>query len=211
MLATSIVLPPLAVYQRVRGELRARGLAAPRTRARAVLFDRDGTLVRDEPYNADPARVELLPDVTRSLARLRREGVRLAMVSNQSGIARGLIGMDAARAVFRRVEDLAGEFDAVAFCPHDDNDGCRCRKPLPGLIHDAAATLGVKTSECVVVGDIATDVAAALAAGARAVLVPQPSTAACDVETARNLPSAQVAVASDLSSAVDLVLSGGPR
>src|SRR2546423_6086689 len=84
----------------------------------AALLDRDGTLVEDVPYNGDPAAVRPLPGVRAALDRLRAAGLRLAMVTNQSGIARGLLTDDEVRAVNARVEELLGPFDAVLYCPH---------------------------------------------------------------------------------------------
>ena len=75
-------------------------------------------------------------------------------------------------AVNQRVDELLGPFGAWAVCPHDAADGCACRKPAPFLVRQAAAELGVDPADCVVIGDIGSDVAAAHAAGARAVLVP---------------------------------------
>jgi histidinol-phosphate phosphatase family protein len=103
--------------------------------------------------------------------RLAREaGLWTGVVSNQSGIARGLITHDQLERVNRRVDELLGPFDTWQICPHDG--GCHCRKPEPGLIHGAARALGVDPGDCVVVGDIGADITAARAAGARSVLVP---------------------------------------
>lgn len=173
---------------------RARG-----PRPAAVLFDRDGTLVVDVPYNGDPRAVVPMPGAKRALDRLRRHGVRTAVVSNQSGIARGLVTADEVRAVNDRVERLLGPLAPSLVCPHGPDDGCPCRKPRPGLVLDAAARLRVRVDRCVVVGDVAADVEAAAAVGAGAVLVPTARTRAGEVGSAP-------AVAPDLEGAVDLVL-----
>jgi histidinol-phosphate phosphatase family protein len=94
------------------------------------------------------------------------------MVTNQSGVARGVLTADQVAAVNRRVEELVGPLDATLVCEHGPTDGCTCRKPEPGLVLAAARRLGVSPSECAVVGDIESDVVAARRAGARAVLVP---------------------------------------
>lgn len=138
----------------------------------AVLFDRDGTLVVDVPYNGDPALVVPMPGAGEALARLRAAGVPTAVVSNQSGVARGLLTVAQVAAVNERIEGLLGPLGPVLCCTHGPDDGCACRKPAPGLILAAAEALGVAPSGCVVVGDIGADVEAARAAGARAVLVP---------------------------------------
>lgn len=169
----------------------------------AVLVDRDGTLVVDVPYNGDPARVQAMPGARSALDRLRRRGLPLAVVSNQSGIARGQLTPAQVKAVNARVEELLGPFEGFWICPHGPDDGCACRKPRPGLVQAAAAALGVDTAACAVVGDIGADVEAALAAGARPVLVPTPVTRPAEVAAAPE-------VAADLGAAVDLLLSGVP-
>ena len=179
-----------------------RGLLAARRsapRPAAVLFDRDGTLVEDVPYNGDPERVRPLPGARRALERLRRAGVRLAVVSNQSGIARGLLTEQQVEAVNRRIEELVGPVAAWSYCPHGPGDFCECRKPAPGLIHSAARKLGVPATRCVVIGDIGADIEAARTAGARAVLVPTSVTRPEEVAAAPE-------VAPNLEAAVDLVL-----
>jgi histidinol-phosphate phosphatase family protein len=210
MLWTSALLPFAAAGWWLYGlaSLRRR-LAGPSTalrngpvpsrRAQAVLFDRDGTLVRDVPYNADPELVEPVPGAAAALARLRAAGVPTAVVSNQSGVARGLLTAEQVRAVNARVEELLGPLGPWAWCPHGPDDGCDCRKPAPGLIVRAARRLGVDPADCVVIGDIGADVDAAHAAGARAILVPTPVTRAEEVAAADE-------VAPDLAGAVDRIL-----
>nr|WP_245730312.1 HAD-IIIA family hydrolase [Micromonospora pallida] len=175
----------------------------------AVLFDRDGTLVEDVPYNGDPDKVRPVPGARAALDRLRAAGLRLGVVTNQSGLARGLFTEADMRRVHARVEELLGPFDTWQVCPHDDGDGCGCRKPAPGLVRAAARGLGTSPGRCVVVGDIGRDMSAALAAGATGVLVPTPVTRAEEVAAApvvaRDLPAAvaeilrrQAAVVPDL-------------
>ena len=170
-----------------------------RERPAAVLFDRDGTLVVDVPYNGDPDRVEPVAGAREALERLRAAGVPTAVVSNQSGIARGLLTPAQVDAVNARLEDLVGPLGPVLVCPHGPDDGCPCRKPAAGLVLQAAAVLGVPPERCAVVGDIGADVGAALAAGARPVLVPTPVTLPEEVAAAPE-------VAPDLRAAVDLLL-----
>jgi HAD superfamily hydrolase (TIGR01662 family) len=201
MAVTSIVIPPAAVAHRVRGLLAYRRVASRRP-PRAVLFDRDDTLIRDVPYNGDPDRVVPMPGARAALDLLRRRGVRIGVVSNQSGVAAGRITADDMRRVNARAELLLGPFDVWEICPHGRADGCGCRKPRPGLIERAARRLRTTPGECVVIGDIGSDVAAALAAGARAILVPTERTRADEI---RRAPE----VAADLTAAVNRVL-GAP-
>lgn len=169
-----------------------------------MLCDRDGTLIEDVPYNGDPDRVVPLPGVAEGLDRLRAARIGLGVVSNQSGVARGVLTADQVEKVNRRVVELLGPFGAVVWCPHGPADGCRCRKPAPGMIDRAAAALGVPVERCAVVGDIGADVDAARAAGALGVLVPRPTTLAAEVASA-------AVVAPDFAGAVDLLLGHGRR
>jgi HAD superfamily hydrolase (TIGR01662 family) len=205
LLATSALIPPAATAHWLRGVAVARRArpwadAAPRP-CDAVLFDRDGTLVHDVPYNSDPALVEPVADAAKAVQRLRNAGVRIGVVSNQSGIARGLLTAEQVAAVNARIDELIGPFDTWQYCPHDAHAGCACRKPAPGLVEAAAAALGVRPERCVVIGDIGSDVAAATSAGGRGVLVPNEATRADEVNAAP-------LVAPTLLDAVDLVLEG---
>jgi HAD superfamily hydrolase (TIGR01662 family) len=142
----------------------------------AVLLDRDGTLIHDVPYNGDPGLVLPQAGVRRSLDRLRARGILLGIVSNQSGIARGLLSADQVAAVTLRTVELLGPFDDVRWCPHAEADGCACRKPAPGLLLAAAEQLGVDPLRCAMIGDIGADMGAARAAGMRGILVPTAAT-----------------------------------
>ena len=177
--------------------------ASGQQRPSAVLFDRDGTLVVDVPYNGDPEQVQPVPGAAQALALLREAGVPTAVVSNQSGVARGLITRAQVDAVNARLEQLVGPLGPVFVCEHGPDEGCACRKPAPGMVLAAADALGVPAAQCVVVGDIGADVGAALAAGARAVLVPTQVTRPEEVAEARRR---DVPVAPDLLSAVGLLL-----
>ena len=150
--------------------------------APVVFLDKDGTLVEDVPYSADPDRLVLLPGVAEGLELLHAAGYRLAVVTNQSGVARGFFPESALAAVEARLRELlaaagvplAGFF----YCPHHP-DGtvaeyaitCDCRKPAPGLILTAAARLSVDSRDCWMVGDKAEDLEAGMRAGCRRVRV----------------------------------------
>lgn len=165
----------------------------------AVLFDRDGTLVVDVPYNGDPARVRLMPLARRAVQELRARRIPIGVVSNQSGIGRGWLTHDQVEAVNRRADQFLGGLDVWVYCPHEAHDACPCRKPAPGLVFTAAHRLGVEPSRCAVIGDIGSDVAAALAAGARPLLVPSPSTLPEEIMVAPE-------VAPDLLRAVQILV-----
>lgn len=167
----------------------------------AVLLDRDGTIVHDVPYNGNPELVRPMPGVQVALDRLRAAGIPIAVISNQSGIGRGILTPDSVDAVNARVEELLGPFEGWFVCPHTDDDGCDCRKPAPGLVHRAAASLGVPARDCVVIGDIGSDMSAAVAAGAVGILVPTAHTRPQEISDA-------ALRADTFEAAVDLVLTG---
>jgi histidinol-phosphate phosphatase family protein len=170
---------------------------------KAILFDRDGTLLHDVPYNGDPELVKPVDGAAEALDRLRRNGIRLGVVTNQSGVGRGLLTRTAVDAVNRRVEELLGPFDTWQVCPHAPVEHCACRKPRPGMVLAAAQELRLDMGACAVVGDIGADMEAARAAGARAVLVPTDDTRPDEI---RDSPC----VATDLTHAVSLLLGDRP-
>lgn len=137
---------------------------------RALFLDRDGTLIVDTHYPRDPALVQLLPGVGDALRRLQQD-FRLVVISNQSGIARKVILREEAEAVHARFVALfAAEGVAFAgyyYCPHGPEDGCACRKPQPGMLHNAAEDLGLDLRASIVVGDKRSDLEAGAAAGCR--------------------------------------------
>lgn len=202
MFWTSAAIPVAAVWHRLRGEWRHRNAKPWPPPLRAILFDRDGTLVHDVPYNGDPGLVRPVPQADSALRRVRADGLLTGVVSNQSGVARGLLSAEQVAAVNAEIDGRLGPFDTWQVCQHGPHEGCSCRKPAPGLVLAAARDLGVRPEECAVIGDIGSDVLAARAAGARAVLVP--TTETLPDETA-NAPW----VAPSLEEALDLLRIGG--
>lgn len=143
--------------------------------SRAILLDRDGTLMIDTGYPKHPDEVRLLPNALTAMRRLRDAGYRLILVSNQSGIGRGLVTPEQARAVHERlVERLAEhglELDASYYCPHAPEDDCECRKPAPGMLLRAAREHGLDLARSFMVGDKPGDVEAGRRAGCRGLLI----------------------------------------
>jgi histidinol-phosphate phosphatase family protein len=181
--------------------------------ARAVFLDKDGTLVEDVPYNVDPARVRLSPGAGEGLARLRAAGYRLIIVSNQSGVARGLFPESALAAVEARLGELLAGYGVrpVGFyvCPHHPDGlvaeyavACECRKPAPGLIRRAAREHAIDLGRSWFVGDILDDVEAGRAAGCRTVLIDNGN----ETEWILTRDRRPHAVAADLAGAARLIL-----
>lgn len=143
----------------------------------AVLLDRDGTILVEKEYLADPADAELIPGAGAALRRLRDAGYALVVVSNQSGIARGMYGAAEYRAVDARMRELLRAWDveiaASYHCPHhpDFTGPCDCRKPAPGLFERAIRELALDAVRCWLIGDRLRDVEPAQGLGARGILV----------------------------------------
>jgi histidinol-phosphate phosphatase family protein len=140
-----------------------------------IFFDRDGTIIYDTWYPRDPQQVCLLPGAGEALAQLTRQGFHLILVSNQSGIGRGIITADQALQVHRQVlASLApyGVWVAAAYyCRHVPEEGCSCRKPAPGMLLRAAAELGLDLSRAFMIGDKPSDIEAGTRAGCRTILL----------------------------------------
>jgi histidinol-phosphate phosphatase family protein len=139
----------------------------------AVFIDKDGTLVKDVPYNIDPAKISLQLGAGPALRRLQKAGYKLIVVSNQSGVARGFFPLEALTAVNQRIQELLEPYDVAVddfyYCPHGPEDGCACRKPQPGLLLRAAEDYLVDVQRSWMIGDILHDVEAGNHAGCRTI------------------------------------------
>jgi len=148
----------------------------------AVFIDRDGTLIEDKHYLADPDKVVPLPGALDAVRRLKEAGYRIAIVSNQSGVARGFYPIETVELVNRRLTSIMTKAgcapDDIRFCPHlEDGDveqysfECHCRKPKPGMLEESAANLGIDLKRSYMIGDKYSDVICGRAAGTISVLV----------------------------------------
>ncbi|CUS03396.2 D,D-heptose 1,7-bisphosphate phosphatase [Candidatus Promineifilum breve] len=142
----------------------------------ALFLDRDGVIIENcSNYVRSWADVAIFPQAVAALAAVRDCPYRIVLVTNQSAVGRGLISQATAEAINDRllahVRAAGGRIDAVYMCPHGPDDGCDCRKPLPGLLLRAAEELDIDLSRSVMIGDALSDVMAGQAAGARAVLL----------------------------------------
>ena len=177
----------------------------------AVFLDRDGTIVVERNYLADPARVELVPGAAAALRALAEAGDALVVVTNQSGIARGLYGEGEFSAVQRRIEELLARegirLDGVYHCPHhpDYTGPCECRKPAVGLYLRAARELGLDLSRSVCIGDRLKDVLPARQLGCAAAILVRTGYGEGE---APNAPE-WVRIEADLQAAARAVLARG--
>jgi D-glycero-D-manno-heptose 1,7-bisphosphate phosphatase len=149
--------------------------AGPGRAARALFLDRDGTLIVDKVYLADPAGVELIPGAADALHRARALGYKLFLFTNQSGIGRGYHTMQDTHRVNARLEELLGPprpaFDGICIAPEAPDQPAVYRKPSPKYILEMVAQHGLDPAQCYLVGDSAADIQAARNAGIHAVVV----------------------------------------
>jgi D-glycero-D-manno-heptose 1,7-bisphosphate phosphatase len=129
---------------------------------RYVLLDRDGTVIVERHYLADPEQVELLPNAAAGLRMMQALGYGLLIITNQSGIGRGYFDEACLARIHQRMYDLLCAeqitLNGIYYCPHAPDVQCACRKPLPGLVEQAARELGFEPSACVMIGDKAADI-----------------------------------------------------
>ena len=141
-----------------------------------IILDRDGVINFDsDHYIKSPEEWKPIPGSLTAIARLNQKGYRVVVSTNQSGIGRGLFGMDMLNAIHDKMLKAAAQvgarIDAVFFCPHTDSDLCACRKPKPGMLEEIAARYNIGMDGVPMVGDSLRDLQAATAVGARPILV----------------------------------------
>ena len=173
----------------------------------AVFLDRDGTIIEDAHYLSDPAKVQLIEGAADAIARINAALVPVIVVTNQSGIGRGLLTLDQHQAVSRKLDEMLAEsgarIDASYHCPHTPADTCECRKPGLLLFRRAAEeNPGVNLSNAVYAGDRMRDVEPAIALGGHGVLVPSRETPPEDIRDAGE----RARVAPSLATVVDWYL-----
>ena len=168
---------------------------------RALFLDRDGTLIVDKVYLADPAGVDLIPGAAEGLRRARALGYKLFLFTNQSGIGRGLHTIADTHRVNARMEELLGlpppVFDAVCIAPEAPGQPVVYRKPSPKFILEMIERHGLDPAQCWMVGDSAADIGAAHAAGIRAAAV---RTGKVDPDTLPGVAEKNVPVFADFAA-----------
>jgi D-glycero-D-manno-heptose 1,7-bisphosphate phosphatase len=180
---------------------------------RAVFLDRDGTINVDHGYVFRPAEFELIPGSVEAIGRLNSAGFLVIVVTNQAGVARGLYEEADVHELHRHLDrELASHgatIDAYYYCPHHPEKGrgsylreCACRKPLPGMLLQAAADFSLELHSSFLVGDKSSDIQAGVAAGCRPILVETGYGSGTN-----DLPP-EIPRAADLMAAVELILKG---
>ena len=150
--------------------------------AKAVFLDKDGTLIPDLPYNVKPELITMQADTVEGLKRLQNEGYLLIIISNQAGVALGKFTEGKLPAVEQRLKYLMAieglALSGFYYCPHHPegtvigyNNDCDCRKPMPGMLLQAAADHNIELAESWMIGDILNDVEAGNRAGCKTVLI----------------------------------------
>jgi D-glycero-D-manno-heptose 1,7-bisphosphate phosphatase len=178
----------------------------------ALFLDRDGTINVDTVHVSSADTVRLIPGAADAIARVNAAGMPVIVISNQSGIGRGLFTVEEYERVRARIDDLLAAAGAhvlaTYYCPHSPEAAppCECRKPGPGLYRQAASEHGIDLSTSWYVGDRLRDIQPAKTFGGRGILVPRDTTPAVDVVAARD----SFAISTSLGAAVDRILSALP-
>jgi heptosyltransferase II len=180
-----------------------------------VFLDRDGTLNYDPGYLKIAADLKLLAGVGPALARLKRAGARLVVVTNQSGVGRGMMTLKDLEAIHARLQGLLEQedaaLDAIYFCPHHPDDGCRCRKPNVGMVERAQSELQLDHRKFYLVGDHARDIQLAQRVGAKAILLTAAPMDAQSLETLKAKQAMPDTVARSMTEAVDWILADAAK
>jgi D-glycero-D-manno-heptose 1,7-bisphosphate phosphatase len=145
------------------------------TAGKVVVLDRDGTIVKDRNYLSDAAGLEFLPGAAEGLRSMHEQGYRLIVITNQSGVGRGLIPLDSLHQMNVRLQEMirmsGARLERIYFCPHRPDEYCECRKPNTRLLMDAASELGFEPSGAIVIGDKRSDIEFGKRVGAMTMLV----------------------------------------
>ncbi len=161
----------------------------------AVFIDRDGTVVLDKHYLADPRGLEVIPTVPEGIRKLNDANVPVIMITNQSGVARGKFDEATLELIHQRLfeilEDKGAIVNGIYYCPHMPDADCDCRKPKPGMLLRAKKERGFDLSKSYVVGDRMMDIEMAHSVGAIGVLVPEPGDqyhVDAEIEASKEMP-----------------------
>jgi D-glycero-D-manno-heptose 1,7-bisphosphate phosphatase len=174
-----------------------------------VILDRDGVINDDsDDYIKSADEWRPLPGSLEAIAKLNHFGFKVAVATNQSGLARGLFSIDELNAIHHKLHQeldrIGGHLECIVFCPHGPNDGCACRKPKPGLLLQIKERLGVELENVPVIGDSMRDIISAQAVGAYPILVKTGKGHRTLTQNASKL--SDIAVLPNLAAAVETIL-----
>lgn len=177
----------------------------------AIFLDRDGVLIENRPdYVKSWDEVEIFPHTFEAMRKLAQTGRPIVMVTNQSCVGRGIVTAAWVEEVHRRllaeITANGGRIDAVYFCPHHPQDPCECRKPLPGMLKQAAQELSLDLGASFMVGDAVSDVETARAVGTLGILV-RTGRGEEQVSLLSKYPDWDVPVLADLEAAADYIVA----
>lgn len=173
---------------------------------RLIILDRDGVINQDSlEYIKSPAEWVPLPGSIDAIARLHKQGFKIAIATNQSGIARGLYSEETLQQIHDKLQSLVracgGKIDCIQYCPHMPDAGCACRKPKPGMLHAIAKQLGCSLEHAIMVGDRHTDVLVAMHVGVKPMVVLSGMTDKKQIQSIQKVP-----IFTSLQSCVDEIL-----
>lgn len=186
----------------------------------AILCDRDGTLIQDKHFLSHPEQIEWIPGVLEAIQFLNAEEIKVLVLTNQSGVARGYFGLDAVEAVHRQlrrdVEEVSGAIADFYYCPHHPNGEamdysfpCDCRKPSPGMFLQAIRDHDLNPSQCWVIGDRLRDLEPGLQLGMKAFLVETGSGEGAQQELSQRPYRSEVNVISSMAGIIAILESIG--
>lgn len=184
----------------------------------AILCDRDGTLIQDKHFLRTPDQIEWIPGVLEAIQFLKFQEIKVLVLTNQSGVARGYFGLDAVEAVHqqlrRDVEEVSGAIADFYYCPHHPNGEvmdysfpCDCRKPSPGMFLQAIREHDLNPSQCWVIGDRLRDLEPGLQLGMKAFLVKTGSGEVAEEELSERPYRSEVNVISSMAEIVPILES----
>ncbi len=179
---------------------------------KTIILDRDGVINEDsDAFIKSPDEWRPIPGSLEAIARLNHAGFRIAIATNQSGLARGLFDIEALNAIHAKLHDqlarVGGQIDLINFCSHGPDDGCACRKPLPGLLLGIGDRLNISLRGVPAIGDSLRDLIAASEAGATPILVRTGKGNDTEQALSAQPEFASVPVFDDLSEAADALLA----
>jgi len=182
---------------------------------KAVFLDRDGTIIEDVGYLNNPLDIKFIPGTIEAIKKLNQAGYKVVVITNQSGVARGLIREDMLQTIDKTIQKTilagGGHLDAIYYCPHHAEHGhypykreCDCRKPGPGMILKAAKDLKLDLSQSFMIGDKISDIEAGINSGVKPILV----LSGRGQHEQTKLDNKKAGICQDLSQAVGQILAG---